>query len=203
MSSREIILDHGVSLIARGGFEATGLDAVLKASGVPKGSFYYYFESKEDFGIAVLERFADRLLGELEARFEAELGSKKGHLLKSLAEFFEASACEIEKKRCECGCLIGNLSQELAGKNASFRQRVDAVFERWESIFEKFLLEASRRGEVGAPAKAQAALQSRLLLIGWQGAVLRSKAKGDPGPIREWVSVQFPKLNLKKGDAYV
>ncbi|HBA00256.1 MAG TPA: TetR family transcriptional regulator, partial [Halomonas sp.] len=58
-ATRDKLIDSGAELIAQQGYNATGINAVLKTCGVPKGSFYHYFSSKEDFGLAVIERFAD------------------------------------------------------------------------------------------------------------------------------------------------
>jgi TetR/AcrR family transcriptional repressor of nem operon len=64
--TRNHIIQVGADLIAHKGFGATGLNAVLSASGVPKGSFYHYFSSKNDFGLAVIESFGEEYEIELE-----------------------------------------------------------------------------------------------------------------------------------------
>ena len=51
---RDDLIRVGRDLIVRQGFNATGLSDILTTAGVPKGSFYYYFESKEDFGLAII-----------------------------------------------------------------------------------------------------------------------------------------------------
>jgi TetR/AcrR family transcriptional regulator, transcriptional repressor for nem operon len=58
--TRSEIIRIGTDLISRQGFNATGIDAVLREAKIPKGSFYHYFKSKEDFGLAVIDHFAER-----------------------------------------------------------------------------------------------------------------------------------------------
>ena len=57
--ARERMIAKGLEVLSEQGFAATGLDALLKSAGVPKGSFYHYFRSKSNFGLAVLERYAE------------------------------------------------------------------------------------------------------------------------------------------------
>jgi TetR/AcrR family transcriptional repressor of nem operon len=64
--TRSELLKAGMELIGSQGYNATGIEAVLKLAGVPKGSFYHYFGSKEDFGLAVIEEFAGRFLARLD-----------------------------------------------------------------------------------------------------------------------------------------
>ena len=59
-STREHLIDVGLGLMHRNGYNATGLTDILEAANVPKGSFYHHFGSKEDFAAAALERFAIR-----------------------------------------------------------------------------------------------------------------------------------------------
>ncbi len=56
-STRDHLLDVGVELMHRNGYKATGLTEILQAAGVPKGSFYHHFGSKEDFAAAALEKY--------------------------------------------------------------------------------------------------------------------------------------------------
>ena len=55
-NARDKIIAAGVEMVAASGFNATGIDAILKAAGVPKGSFYHHFGTKENFGIEVINR---------------------------------------------------------------------------------------------------------------------------------------------------
>src|SRR5574337_1694674 len=56
--TREALIRAGVELLTEKGFNSVGLEEVLRRVGVPKGSFYHYFSSKDDFGRQVLEAYA-------------------------------------------------------------------------------------------------------------------------------------------------
>jgi TetR/AcrR family transcriptional regulator, transcriptional repressor for nem operon len=71
-STREQLIDAGLRLIHQNGYIATGLKEILDAAGVPKGSFYHHFSSKEEFAKAVLEKYAAREVNRREASGTAE-----------------------------------------------------------------------------------------------------------------------------------
>lgn len=68
-STRQHILDVGYSLIVKQGFSCLGLAQLLKAAQVPKGSFYHYFKSKEQFGEALLTGYFEQYQAELDSLF--------------------------------------------------------------------------------------------------------------------------------------
>lgn len=111
--TRERLLDVGSGLINAQGYNNTGINAIVLAAGVPKGSFYYYFASKEDFGLAVIDRFDAHYRSKLDAAFNrprmAPLKRLRGYLENGMADMIKADFCS--------GCLIGNLGQELAGRH--------------------------------------------------------------------------------------
>src|SRR5438132_4961652 len=57
--TKAALVDAGLHLMLEKGYHHMGIQDVLQAAGVPKGSFYYYFPSKEAFGLAVIAQFAD------------------------------------------------------------------------------------------------------------------------------------------------
>ena len=65
-TTKAALVDAGTRLILEQGYHQTGIQDVLQAAGVPKGSFYYYFPSKEAFGQAVIAQFAAAYLARLE-----------------------------------------------------------------------------------------------------------------------------------------
>ena len=189
--TRNHIIQTGADLIGQKGFGATGINAVLTAAGVPKGSFYHYFSSKHDFGLAVIDTFAE----EYDAKLDRILNDTSRTCVDRLRAYFDTgfetmTGCEYTR-----GCLIGNLGQELAGQNEAFRQRLDTVFASWEKRFEQCLAEAQRAGDISAgidPADA-----ASFLLSGWEGAILRSKVLKSTEPMERFVRVFFKQcLNI-------
>lgn len=110
--TRTHIIHTGADLIGHKGFGATGINAVLTAAGVPKGSFYHYFSSKNDFGLAVIDTFAE----EYDAKLDRILNDTSRSCVDRLRAYFDTgfetmTSCEYTR-----GCLIGNLGQELADR---------------------------------------------------------------------------------------
>ena len=113
--NRAKLLDEGLNSFIRHGYNGTGLKEVLDAVQVPKGSFYNYFKSKEDFGAAVVRHYA----GKFGERMKL-LADPKGDALAALKEFFNREIALYEA--CPTGCLVGNLAAELGGSMELPRQ---------------------------------------------------------------------------------
>ncbi|OGU06759.1 MAG: TetR family transcriptional regulator, partial [Geobacteraceae bacterium GWC2_55_20] len=132
------IIAKGTEMISLYGYNATGIDAVLKQVNVPKGSFYHYFGSKEDFGLAVIDRFAERY----RQRLETFLDDVEVTPLNRIRNYLESGLARFAQNQCAKGCLIGNLGQELADQNERFRSRLDEIFQSWKVHFAACLREA-------------------------------------------------------------
>src|SRR5258707_6768353 len=109
-STKTVLLETGKSVFLAKGYNNSGIEAILHAAGVHKGSFYYYFESKEDFGLQVLDRFADCYRDDI----DRYLGDTTLSPLERLRRYFESVCERAETQQCRNGCLVGNLSQEMA-----------------------------------------------------------------------------------------
>ena len=143
-TTRDLLIQVGKEIIAQHGFKAASLNKILTTAGVPKGSFYYYFSSKEDFGLAIVDDFAR----EYRDRFERTLGDLQHSPLTRLRNYFELKIADMADCGCTDGCLIGNLAQELSSLNEIFRDRLDRVFAEWEQVFFQCLQAASETGEI-------------------------------------------------------
>jgi len=183
--TRTDILKVGTDIIARQGFNATGIDTVLKAVGVPKGSFYHYFASKEAFGLAVLDSFAERYGNKLNEFFDDE---SIPHLQR-LRNYLDYSMERLVKNQFAKGCLAGNLGQELADQHESFRLRIEEIFRDWHRRFAACFHKAQLAGEI--PTTMPPELLADFLLNGLEGAVLRAKVVKSLKPLREFVDILF------------
>tara|TARA_Y100000766_G_C18869427_1_gene587464 strand:- start:71 stop:724 length:654 start_codon:yes stop_codon:yes gene_type:complete len=187
-ATRDKLIDSGAELIAQQGYNATGINAVLKTCGVPKGSFYHYFSSKEDFGLAVIERFAD----DYDASLAALLEDPALPPLERLRRYFATGRAHMLDCDHTTGCLIGNLGQELSGQSDTFRDALNLVFQRWEKRFVACLSQAQADGTINAAIPPEAL--ASFILSGWEGAILRAKTLKSLAPMEHFEAILFDQV---------
>ncbi len=187
-ATRDKLIDIGAELISQQGYNATGINAVLKTCGVPKGSFYHYFSSKEDFGLAVIERFATTYDDTLVALLE-DSGTPP---LERLKRYFAAGRDYMQACDHATGCLIGNLGQELSGQSDTFRDALNLVFQRWEQRFVHCLKDAQARGDITTNIAPEAL--ASFILTGWEGAILRAKTLKSVTPMDQFEKILFQQV---------
>ena len=162
------------------GFEGIGLNEVLHAAGVPKGSFYYFFKSKEEFAGAILEAY-ERKYGQLRTQFLSDTGHSP---LQRLRNYFD----EVERihllETPLGGCLYGVLSQTSATRSPAFRTRLARVFLNWETQLRVLLEEAQSIGEVDPSIDAKDA--AAFLIDAYEGMLVRMKVDGDRSAFRRF-----------------
>ena len=178
----------GAKAIAQRGFNAASINEILTTAGVPKGSFYYYFSSKEDFGLAIIDDFAARYQNKLKCFLEDEQYSP----LTRLRNYFESKISDMEACECADGCLIGNLAQELSAQNELFRDRLNQVFDSWEQYFVQYLTAAYHAGEIADDSRLDEL--ARFILSSWEGAILQAKVAKSVKPMQTFVAILFEQV---------
>lgn len=184
-TTKEVLLDAGRKAFLERGYNHAGIESILQSAGVPKGSFYHYFESKEEFGIEVLNQFAALVGSEL----DRYLNDPSVPPTERLRRHGESVCSRLEDHQCRNGCLVGNLSQEMADQNEAFRARLDEILRDWRDRYANCLEEARSRGEI--PAEIVATDLADFWLSGWQGAILRSKTSRTTAPLRTFLKIMF------------
>ncbi|WP_300163897.1 TetR/AcrR family transcriptional regulator [Solidesulfovibrio sp.] len=186
--TKERIVATAAAIMHRKGFLGTGLKEILDEAGVPKGSFYHHFKSKEDLGLAVVEFQAARL----RARMEVCLGDAGLSPLARLRHLFETLREDFVGAGFRLGCPIGNLAQEMGDLSEPFRLRLAASLDRLAGWLAGHLEAGQRAGEIDPDLdSAQAA---RFLLASWQGALTCMKASGDARPLDTFLHFTFALL---------
>ncbi|MCB1888178.1 MAG: TetR/AcrR family transcriptional regulator [Rhodocyclaceae bacterium] len=188
LDTRQALLRAGVEVLTEKGFTATGLDEILRRLGVPKGSFYHYFPSKEAFGMAVIDAYAIYFARKLD---RALLDASRPPLTR-IEAFVEDAARGMRRHGFRRGCLVGNLGQEMNTLPESFRARLLAVFEDWQSRLRTCLECARVDGSLAGDADCDALAE--FFWIGWEGAVLRAKLEQDDAPLRRFADGFFRTL---------
>src|ERR1700732_1604152 len=184
-NTRAHLLQVGLQRIHSMGYAATGVKDILDEADVPKGSFYHYFPSKEAFAKEVLALYAR---GENE-RTEKILRSGKGSPLKRLRRYFEELISVYGPTAKISGCLVGNLSLEMADHSDSIQSVLHQSFSNWQTGIAGILQEAIDRGDLAKSNKPQEL--ASFLLSSYEGALLRSKADRSSKPLENFLHFAF------------
>ncbi|MCP4790530.1 MAG: TetR family transcriptional regulator [Gammaproteobacteria bacterium] len=175
--NRQRLISIGAALLTKKGFGATGLDEVTKKAGLPKGSFYAYFDSKEAFGLTLIDAYAKFFNDMLDSAY-----LNKDHTpLQRLEDFIMSARFNMAKYDFNRGCLVGNLGMEIYALPGIFRQRLVDVFCEWQAKTATCLLAAQSAGEIASDIDCAA--RAELFWIGWEGAILRAKLERRAAPI--------------------
>jgi TetR/AcrR family transcriptional repressor of nem operon len=180
-SLREVIVETAVDELHRHGYCACSVDTITRAAGVPKGSFYNHFKSKEELGAVAVGRYAAEStwhdtfpqlspLGQLRARFTV---MRDALVANSYAR----------------GCLIGNMSAEQADHSEVIRAVVKDALAAWSDSITESIKDAQAVGEVAADIDA--ARLGRFVLNAWEGALIRAKAVRGAEPLDDFFEVVF------------
>jgi TetR/AcrR family transcriptional repressor of nem operon len=191
-STRDHLIDVGVGLMHRNGYNATGLTDILQAADVPKGSFYHHFGSKEDFAAAALERYAKHE-GEHAA---AVLDDATTPPLKRLRCYFSDLVKIYGQKGAIPGCMMGRFSLEIAEQSPQLRKQISATFVHWQHTIATVIRQAVAQKEL--PAGTDPESLAGFLLNSWEGALLRSQAEKSNAPLDTFMRYAFDAL-LTKG----
>lgn len=172
--TREKLLRAGVSILTEKGLAAVGLDELLGSAGVPKGSFYHYFRSKDEFGLALIDAYAAYFAAKLDRCFT----DPSRPPLQRLGNFVAHAKAGMARYGFRRGCLIGNLGQEMGTLPEMFRARLQDVFVDWQARTARCLRAAQEAGEIAPDQDCN--FLAAVFWIGWEGAVLRAKLERRP-----------------------
>jgi len=188
VGTRDALVQAGLALLHAEGYAATGIQGIVESVGVPKGSFYNHFASKEAFGAEVIDAYFDRAQG----RLHAVLSDADRAPLDRLKAYFDDLIEGLRAGGFTKGCLMGNFSAEIADHSPLIREHLTAHFDTWGGLFEACIAEAQAVGAVGR--QIPAATLARFLLSGWEGALLRMRAEKSEAPLIEFTQVVFGRL---------
>lgn len=179
MEKRDLILARGAQVMARRGYHGTGVQEIVQAAAVPKGSFYHYFASKEDFALQALKHlYAPRL-----ARYQAALSNPllppRQRILKYYAELIAHFA---RQERAEYHCFIGSLSFEMAELSSPIGQQVEAILVRSVELLAACVEQACEKGDI--PAQTDCLALAEFIGNAWEGALLRMKVGNSVAPLK-------------------
>ena len=180
---RNRILDIGVNIIAKKGYNGIGILEVLNEAKIPKGSFYHYFKNKEDFGVQVIKRYSENTLAYINSFLE---NTNIGPLQRIFALFEDVQKIYVKNEFKE-GCLLGNSSTELGGQKGCFSTVLEHEFMKMEEGFINCLQEAKNQGELKTELSAEDL--ASFIVNSWEGAILRMKVAKNLDPMKVFMKL--------------
>lgn len=189
-TTKRDLLELGLGLLLKHGYADLGVATLLEKAGVPKGSFYHHFESKESFGLQAIDLYMEGVHAALDDAFS----DADADPLAQIRRFF-ATVSAGYKGEGYLGCLLGGLGQELAGISPAFRKKVESCFSAIARRLEQALVRAQDRGQLrdGVEPKALA----DLLVNCWEGAALRSRLRRSGHPLGQMLDFYFTAVTTK------
>jgi TetR/AcrR family transcriptional repressor of nem operon len=187
--NKEGILLNGMYFLWNNGYYNSGINDILKASQIPKGSFYNLFASKEDFCEEVLDLYGNMMNTSL----EEFLADKRQLPLDRLKNFYMYQIEQSIDNTYIRGCLMCNLSLELAANSKIIRKTLSVHLSSNLSLLEKCMNEAENKGLLNdyfTPLEAAELVQNN-----WFGALLRTKALGKVEPLNQFIDLTFELLS--------
>ena len=187
MSKREekklALLNVGCDVIYSKGYHATGIQDIVNAANIPKGSFYNYFDSKETFAVEAIEYVAEQIHAILKkALTNAEISP-----LARIFSFFDQMIAHFTQTNFEKGCLVGNMCQEMSDSSSAIRTAADTQMQRFSALFAGCLREAIEAGEISPETDIDTL--SEFIFNSWEGALLRMKSSKSGKPLLQFREV--------------
>lgn len=180
---RNEIIDKTIHIIYRKGYHGTGIQELADAAGIPKGSFYNYFESKEEYAVQTLHFYHQYLKDHLLVVLKDPSMPPK----ERIKAFFTGNIQMLEGFQYQMGCLVGNFSEEMGDLSDRLAKTADEILNAVVEDIEQCLDE----DQSSVTDNRQLA---EFLVNSFQGAMLRMKSSRDRRPLDVFVAMMNPLL---------
>ncbi|MDT8407568.1 MAG: TetR family transcriptional regulator C-terminal domain-containing protein [Methylococcales bacterium] len=178
--NRDNLLSQGVALLMAHGYHGTGLKALLDAVNIPKGSFYNYFGSKEQFGAEAIQHYIEPFIQQLNSC----LAQNPDDSLAAIRGYFRQHISELQAADFQGGCLLGNLMGEIGDSSEVCRQSLQNAVARYRNTLQAGLTRAQTQGRVRTDKTAGELAD--ILVNAWQGVLLRAKIEKSTLPLDQY-----------------
>ncbi len=180
-NTKERIVDAGAQVMLAKSFHGCGLKEILAVAGVPKGSFYHYFKSKEDLGVAVIEESGERH-AEMIRGF---VGNRQLSPVERVLAYFETMRDMHVSQGAKKLCVIGKLAFEVAHLSEPMRLAIKYAVDNWSALVARALAEARASGELRADEDAEE--WADFITNAWEGCTLRMQIDGDTRALDQFI----------------
>lgn len=179
--TRERLVEAARKLFHQHGYRATGIAEILRVAEVNSGSLYYFFPSKEDLLVAVLERYRELLSPRIiQPAFE-----RVSDPLERIFAVLDGYRRQLMESDCKQGCPIGNLALEMSDEHPRIRELVAENLEAWRAVIQQCLGELANR----LPEETNTARLASFVLSVMEGGVLQARAHASLEPFESAVEM--------------
>jgi len=189
---REQLLDIGVAMFIDQGFHGTGIQEVVDQAGIPKGSFYNYFQSKEDFGAQAIVHYSDNFKEFL----QTVVNTSKKDAARALNQFFDDFIALFNSKDCKEGCLLGNFAAEISDSSKIGRETMSICVKEWKDLLKELIIRGQEQGHIKKELSPDGLADFLLNFL--EGSIIRMKIEASTGPL-EQMRETFMKYALISG----
>ena len=190
-NTRDRIIEIGAGIIHRKGFNHTGIQEILNAANVPKGSFYNYFKSKDEFGLQIIDYFTDHFKQIAKETLEDTRVSPLSRIYAFLTAFMEY----FESQNYTGGCPIGNLAQEMGDLSPVFREKLSEAINMMIEAYKQVLEAAQNDRKISKNLDIQDT--AAFIVASWHGAIIQMKLTKSLAPLKNHRRFVFDHI-LKK-----
>ncbi len=171
------LLEIGAHIILLKGYNSTGIKEILDKAGIPKGSFYFYFKSKEAYGLEILDYYSIQVLSLLEQNLN-NIEETIPIRIKTFFNDFLNPFCELDFKG---GCPFGNIALEMADLNEAFRTKIKSIFDLMITQIAQKIQEGIEKGEIKEVDDSRAI--SEFIFFSWEGIIMQMKLNKNKLPL--------------------
>ena len=187
-SHREKLLHEGLKVVLSQGYNGASVRDIVRAAGVPQGSFTNHFASKEAFAQEVLDLYFSLV----RSNIDKTLRNVSLPPLRRLRAWFDVQIAFLKKSEFRSGCLIGNFSIEACEQSELIRQRLTEMFKDIDESIVYCLKAGVDAGELSASTDVREV--ASFLYSSWQGAILQSKVEQSIKPLERFKKVLFSQV---------
>jgi len=198
--ARARLMEAMSELIWTGSYGATTIDQICEKSGVKKGSFYYFFESKVELAVAALEEQWELRRPELDAIFSPTVPPLER--LRKYCDFgyrFQAEICK--KHGCVLGCPLFSVGAEVStSEDHRLQQKIQEILEYKRRYLETAIRDAHAAGLANAPDPA---MKSRILFAYYQGLQTQARIQNNLDVLKDAITGTYDLLGVKSAEPAV
>lgn len=180
-TTKEKLIRAGAKAMLAKSYHAVGIQEILTTVDVPKGSFYHYFESKEAFGVAIIEYYGEQLANSIKEKLSGVGGSPK----EKIKAYFWGIRDYYAIHGWGRGCLVAKLAIEVENPSVPMCNALKREFDKWTAVFAACIKEGQRGGEISLAHDAES--MAEFLYTSWEGALIRMQVNHDLGPIDKFI----------------